>query len=120
MTEHGASLKPEDKKRYEGQQATIAQIVAIYDDPSYSPDSADQGVRIVTLMNEVRVASISREDAVFTVPRRCKTSARHQQSSWDPCHQDSTSERMDYPRCQVTASSRDGREILFACIFRSR
>lgn len=53
MTEHAATFKPEEKKRYEGQRTIVAQIVTIFDDPGYSPENVEQGVKIVTLMNEV-------------------------------------------------------------------
>ena len=58
MTEKGETLKAEDKKRFEGQQAVVAQIVAIFEAPKYSTEDVEQGVKIVTLMNEVSTVSV--------------------------------------------------------------
>lgn len=53
LAEHKATLKPEDKKRYESQQRIVTEVLAIFEDPSYNPDDEEQGVRVVTLMNAV-------------------------------------------------------------------
>ena len=55
MTQHGPTMKAEDKKRFEGQRTVVAQIVTIFEDPAYSPDNVEQGVKVVTLMNEVTI-----------------------------------------------------------------
>lgn len=53
MRDNAAKIKPDDKKRYEAQQALITQIITIFDSPNYSDEDATQGVKIVALMNEV-------------------------------------------------------------------
>ncbi|KAJ3519123.1 hypothetical protein NM688_g9348 [Phlebia brevispora] len=54
MKEKAATLKDEDRKRFEGQQVVVQQVVAIFEDPGYSPENVEQNVRVVTLMNEMQ------------------------------------------------------------------
>ena len=56
MAEKGASLKPEERTRFEGQQRVVREVVAIFEVPAYSTENAAQNVRVVTLMNEVRIS----------------------------------------------------------------
>ena len=47
-------MSAEDKSRYDAQYKIVAQIVAMFEDPSYSDEDAEKGLKIVELMQEVR------------------------------------------------------------------
>lgn len=53
LKDNAATLKPEDKQRYEAQQKLVTEIIAIFENSSYTPEDQEKGVRIVTLMNTV-------------------------------------------------------------------
>lgn len=55
LKDNAATLKAEDKQRFEAQQKIVTEIVDIFEDPTYSADNSEQGIKIVTLMNTVRV-----------------------------------------------------------------
>ncbi|OCH91767.1 Pex19 protein, partial [Obba rivulosa] len=54
LKEHDSTLKAEDKKRFESQFSVVSKIVAVFDDPSYSDEDPQKGVRIIELMNEMQ------------------------------------------------------------------
>jgi len=54
LSDNAATLSEEDKKRYESQQRIVTEIVAVFEDPTYSPDSQEKGVKVVTLMNAMQ------------------------------------------------------------------
>jgi peroxin-19 len=55
LKDNAAKLEPKDKERYEAQQKIVAEIITIFEDPTYTPEDQEKGVKIVTLMNTVRV-----------------------------------------------------------------
>lgn len=55
MRDNAAKIKPEDKARYEAQQVIVKQIIGIFESPNYSDEDPAQGVKVVGLMNEVRL-----------------------------------------------------------------
>jgi peroxin-19 len=58
MKENASKLKDEDKRRYDGQIATIAKILAVFDDPKYKDEDPEKGAEIVALMSEVCVHAL--------------------------------------------------------------
>ncbi|TBU28206.1 Pex19-domain-containing protein [Dichomitus squalens] len=54
LKEHDATLSAEDKTRYQTQFKIVAQIVTIFEDPSYSEDDPQSGVKVVELMQEMQ------------------------------------------------------------------
>ncbi|KIP02759.1 hypothetical protein PHLGIDRAFT_32078 [Phlebiopsis gigantea 11061_1 CR5-6] len=54
LKDNAATLKEEDKTRYAAQQKIVAEIIEVFEDPSYAPDNAEQGVKVVTLMNNMQ------------------------------------------------------------------
>ncbi|THH27139.1 hypothetical protein EUX98_g7046 [Antrodiella citrinella] len=54
IRDNAAKIKPDDMKRYEAQQVLVAQIVEIFEAPTYSDDDPTQGVKVVGLMNEMQ------------------------------------------------------------------
>lgn len=54
LKDNAATIKAEDKQRYETQQHIVAKIIDIFEDPKYTPEDQDKGIQIVTLMNTVR------------------------------------------------------------------
>ena len=67
LKDNAATMKAEDKQRFESQQKIVTQIVEIFEDPSYSPENADQGIKIVNLMNTVRLRDFSRAGTLIYV-----------------------------------------------------
>ena len=61
MKENAPKLKPEDKERYIKQQKVVAEIIGIFEDPTYAPEDQEKGVKIVTLMNTVRDVDMCRK-----------------------------------------------------------
>ena len=55
LKDNDATLSAEDKTRYASQSKVVAQIVATFEDPSYTDDDAQKGLKIVELMQEVRI-----------------------------------------------------------------
>lgn len=53
MQEHEATLSTEDKTRYQNQLEKVTQIVAVFEDPSYTDGDQEKGAKVVALMNEV-------------------------------------------------------------------
>ena len=47
-------MSAEDKSRYGAQYKIVAEIVAMFEDPSDSDEDAEKGLKIVELMQEVR------------------------------------------------------------------
>ncbi|KAI8973111.1 Pex19 protein family-domain-containing protein [Trametes punicea] len=54
LEENASKLSEEDKKRYSSQSAVVAQIVATFEDPSYTDDDPQKGLKIVELMQEMQ------------------------------------------------------------------
>ncbi|EKM52991.1 uncharacterized protein PHACADRAFT_259162 [Phanerochaete carnosa HHB-10118-sp] len=54
LKDNAATIKAEDKQRYETQQTIVAKIVSIFEDPKYTPEDQDKGIQIVTLMNTMQ------------------------------------------------------------------
>ncbi|KAI0635373.1 Pex19 protein [Trametes polyzona] len=54
LQEHAPTLSVEDKKRYESQSKVVAQIVTIFEDPTYSEDDPQKGLKVVELMQEMQ------------------------------------------------------------------
>lgn len=54
LKDNDATLKSEDKQRYQSQKEIVAEIVTIFEDPTYSPEDQEKGVRVVTLMNKMQ------------------------------------------------------------------
>ena len=54
LKDNDATLSPEDKTRYASQSKVVAQIVATFEDSSYTDDDPQKGLKIVELMQEVR------------------------------------------------------------------
>lgn len=89
MRDNAAKIKPDDKKRYEAQQALITQIITIFDSPNYSDEDATQGVKIVALMNEVRNVTVHPSNRLtddYCV--RCNLRDPRQRRSWVLYRQD--------------------------------
>lgn len=53
MQEHDSTLSAEDKTRYQNQLEKVTQIVAVFEDPSYTDGDQEKGAKVVALMNEV-------------------------------------------------------------------
>ena len=68
LKDNAATLKEEDKTRYAAQQKIVAEIIEVFEDPSYSPDNAEQGVKVVTLMNNVSCSPSSSRAMLTDVP----------------------------------------------------
>lgn len=54
LKDHQATLSAEDKARYGKQQVICAQIIEIFEDPSYSEEDEEKGLRVVSLMNDMQ------------------------------------------------------------------
>jgi len=54
LTENAMKLSAEDKKRYESQQECVKKIITIFEAPKYSEEDPEQGIKVVTLMNEMQ------------------------------------------------------------------
>ncbi|KAL6298517.1 Pex19 protein family-domain-containing protein [Sparassis latifolia] len=54
LAENASKISAEDKKRYDSQHAVVTKILAVFDDPTYSDQDVQKGVRIVELMNEMQ------------------------------------------------------------------
>ncbi|KAH8088939.1 Pex19-domain-containing protein [Cristinia sonorae] len=54
LRDNADKINPDDKKRYDAQQALVTQILAVFDSPSYSDSNPEQGVKVVSLMNEMQ------------------------------------------------------------------
>lgn len=53
LKDHASTLSAEDKTRYEAQTKIVAQIVATFEDPSFTDDDPQKGLKVVELMQEV-------------------------------------------------------------------
>ena len=60
MKDNASTLSSEDKTRYEAQSKVVAEIVAIFEDPSCSDDDPMKGLKVVELMQEVRKRFVDR------------------------------------------------------------
>jgi len=54
LATHGASLSPDELKRYTFQKERVSQLVAIFETPSYSDENAEQATEVLRLMNEMQ------------------------------------------------------------------
>lgn len=63
MKDNAATMSAEDKTRYDAQYKIVTQIVAAFEDPSYSDEDAEKGLKIVELMQEVRLSAPSTHPA---------------------------------------------------------
>jgi len=54
LKENAEKLSSEDKDRYENQYQRVTQIVALFEDPSYSDEDKEKTGRVVALMNEMQ------------------------------------------------------------------
>ena len=59
LEDNAEKLSAEDKERYSSQSRIVAEVITIYEDPAYSADNQEKGVKIVTLMNAVSLSLIS-------------------------------------------------------------
>lgn len=55
LEENKATLSELQYKQYTAQHASIAKMIAIFDDPSYSDSDSSQNAAVVSLMTEVRI-----------------------------------------------------------------
>ena len=60
MKDNAATMSAEDKTRYDAQYKIVTQIVAAFEDPSYSDEDAEKGLKIVELMQEVCFCTLTR------------------------------------------------------------
>lgn len=74
LKDHASTLSAEDKTRYEAQSKVVAQIVATFDDPSFTNDDPQKSLRVVELMQEVR--SSFRTYRPYHSTLLCRTDAR--------------------------------------------
>ncbi|KAH9855467.1 Pex19 protein family-domain-containing protein [Lenzites betulinus] len=54
IQDNSATLSAEDKSRYESQSKLVTEIVTIFEDPSYSEDNTEKGMRVVELMQQMQ------------------------------------------------------------------
>ncbi|OSC98870.1 Pex19-domain-containing protein [Trametes coccinea BRFM310] len=54
LEDNASKLSEEDKKRYSSQSKIVAEIVATFEDPSYSDDDPQKGLKVVELMQEMQ------------------------------------------------------------------
>ncbi|KAI0777428.1 Pex19-domain-containing protein [Trametes elegans] len=54
LKDNASTLSAEDKKRYDSQSKVVTQIVTIFEDPSYTDDDPQKGLRVVELMQEMQ------------------------------------------------------------------
>ncbi|TFK83339.1 Pex19-domain-containing protein [Polyporus arcularius HHB13444] len=54
LKDNDATLSAEDKARYASQSKVVAQIVATFEDPSYTDDDPLKGMKVVQLMQEMQ------------------------------------------------------------------
>ncbi|KAI0764748.1 Pex19 protein family-domain-containing protein [Fomes fomentarius] len=54
LEDHASTLSTEDKTRYDKQSKVVAQIVATFEDSSYTDDDPQKGLKIVELMQEMQ------------------------------------------------------------------
>ncbi|KAI0354082.1 Pex19-domain-containing protein [Trametes cingulata] len=54
LQDNASKLSAEDKTRYEAQSKVVAQIVATFEDPSYTDDDPQKGLKVVELMQEMQ------------------------------------------------------------------
>ncbi|KAI0699770.1 Pex19 protein [Cerioporus squamosus] len=54
LKDNDATLSSEDKTRYASQSKVVAQIVATFEDPSYSDDDPQKGMKVVELMQQMQ------------------------------------------------------------------
>ncbi|KAI0083893.1 Pex19 protein, partial [Irpex rosettiformis] len=54
LEDNATKLSEEDKTRYASQSKIVAEVITIYEDPKYTPDDQEKGIKIVTLMNAMQ------------------------------------------------------------------
>ncbi|OBZ78334.1 Peroxisome biogenesis protein 19-1 [Grifola frondosa] len=54
LKENASKLSAEDKKRYDLQYIVVTKIVAVFDDPTYSDEDMQKGIKVVELMQEMQ------------------------------------------------------------------
>ncbi|KAI1792262.1 Pex19-domain-containing protein [Ganoderma leucocontextum] len=54
LKDHASTLSAEDKTRYEAQSKIVAQIVATFEDSSFSDDDPQKSLKVVELMQEMQ------------------------------------------------------------------
>ncbi|KAJ2968846.1 hypothetical protein NUW54_g13102 [Trametes sanguinea] len=54
LEDNASKLSGEDKKRYVAQSKIVAEIVATFEDPSYSDEDPQKGLKVVELMQEMQ------------------------------------------------------------------
>ncbi|KAI0746308.1 Pex19 protein family-domain-containing protein [Daedaleopsis nitida] len=54
LKDNASTLSTEDKTRYDAQYKVVQQIVAAFEDPSYTDDDPQKGLKIVELMQEMQ------------------------------------------------------------------
>ncbi|KAJ3003824.1 hypothetical protein NUW54_g2654 [Trametes sanguinea] len=54
LEDNASKLSEEDKKRYVAQSKIVAEIVATFEDPSYSDEDPQKGLKVVELMQEMQ------------------------------------------------------------------
>ncbi|KAI0367286.1 Pex19-domain-containing protein [Pilatotrama ljubarskyi] len=54
LQDNASKLSAEDKTRFEAQSKVVAQIVATFEDPSYTDDDPQKGLKVVELMQEMQ------------------------------------------------------------------
>ncbi|CDO68975.1 hypothetical protein BN946_scf184777.g5 [Trametes cinnabarina] len=54
LEDNASKLSEDDKKRYASQSKIVAEIVATFEDPSYSDDDPQKGLKVVELMQEMQ------------------------------------------------------------------
>lgn len=81
LKDNAATLKPEDKQRYEAQQKIVAEIITMFEDSSYTPEDQEKGIKIVTLMNTVSHQYLSLRLA-HIYSSRCKLTDRLHRKLW--------------------------------------
>ncbi|KAI0828514.1 Pex19-domain-containing protein [Trametes gibbosa] len=54
LQDNSATLSAEDKKRFDSQSKLVTQIVTIFEDPSYTEDDPEKGLKVVELMQQMQ------------------------------------------------------------------
>ncbi|KAI0037111.1 Pex19 protein [Vararia minispora EC-137] len=68
MQEHAATLKFEDKRRYDAQIITINKIMAVFADPAYKDEDPEKSAEIVALMSEMQSHGSPPEELMGPLP----------------------------------------------------
>jgi len=68
MKDNEKKLKNSDKTRYESQIVTIAKILTVFEDPTYSDEDSQKSTEIVSLMSEMQALGSPPEELMGPLP----------------------------------------------------